>query len=328
MVINIMNGLHNLTSVPLVTIVMAVYHSREDWLIQQLISLDKQTYKNLELIICDDGPDLPVNHELFQKYVNAFPWRLIANQTNIGSNKTFERLTALATGKYIAYCDQDDIWEENKIELLVQRIEKTGAELCCSDLSIIDENGKLIAGSITKVRKRHVFKEGANLAPQLIVNNFVTGCAMIMKADTAKAAIPFEEYMVHDHWLALYSALHGEIAFEPTATVKYRQHCDNQTTVLAGVKTKEEYYRLRIELLYNRVCSLKSRLGSNKNLLQTLNSVYKWVLARRNYFYNPGIKNARQILKYREFGLAPSFFEMLMPLMPKPLFGKIINYLR
>ena len=241
-----MNDLPDLISEPLVTIVMAVYHPREDWFVEQLESLNRQTYPNIELFICDDGPDFPVDEEIIRKQIHAFPYRLLSNTENIGSSKTFELLTALANGRYIAYCDQDDVWEDRKIELFVKRMIKTGASLCCGDLSMIDENGKFIATSITKVRKRHVFKEGANLAPELIVRNFATGCAMMLKAEIAKAAIPFEENMVHDHWLALYSALTGEIAFEPTATVRYRQHGSNQTSVLAGVRTKDDYYRIKL----------------------------------------------------------------------------------
>lgn len=50
---------------------------------------------------------------------------------------------------------------------------------------------------------------------RLIVRNFVAGCAMLTKTKAAKAAIPFEDDMVHDHWLALVAALNGKIAFEP-----------------------------------------------------------------------------------------------------------------
>lgn len=317
-----------LENLPLVTIVIAVYRPREDWLVQLLMSLNRQTYKNLELIVCDDCPDFPVDRSLFQKQITGFPWNLVSNNKNLGSNKTFERLTTMAEGKYIAYCDQDDIWESNKIELLFKRIEATGAELCCSDLSIIDENGKFIADSITKVRKRHVFLEGSGLAHKLIVRNFIAGCAMIMKTETAKAAIPFEEYMVHDHWLALFAALNGRIAFEPNATVQYRQHEDNQTAVLAGVNNKETYYRLRIELLLNRICSLKSRLNDSKGFSEYLDSVYQWVLTRQDYFLKPNIKKLNKLWKYKKHGAATSVFEMTIPLIPDFLFNKVINFLR
>ena len=323
-----MNDAHDLTRTSLVSIVMAVYHPKENWLIQQLESLNRQTYKNIEIIICDDGPDTPVNLELFQKCITKFPWRIVSNSANLGSSKTFERLTAMAEGKYIAYCDQDDIWEDNKIELMVNRIKKTGAVLCCSDLSMIDENGKFIADSITKVRKRHVFKEGAGLAPKLIVRNFVTGCAMIIKTETAKAAIPFEEYMVHDHWLALFSALHGEIAFEPIPTVKYRQHQSNQTSVLTGIHTKEDYDRIRIETFYKRIFSLRERFCANEKISAVLDEISAWTFARKDYYEKPSIQTAKIMWAGREFDKHSTLFELLMPLIPAFLFKKVIDILR
>jgi glycosyltransferase involved in cell wall biosynthesis len=316
------------TKLPRVTVLLAVYKPQEYWLAELLMSLNRQTYKNLELIICDDCPDDSVDQSFFQKYLSKFPWSIVTNEKNIGSNKTFERLTNMANGKYIAYCDQDDIWEDNKIELLVKRIEKARAELCFSDLSIIDENGTTVAGSITAVRKRHRFKEGFNLSSELIVRNFVTGCAMLIRTETAKAAIPFEEYMVHDHWLALFASLRGQIVFEPTATVKYRQHCGNQTAVLAGVKSKEDYYRLRIELLDKRVRSLKTRINYNEAFQKELDGVYDWVLARKNYFNKCNINSLVSLWKRKKFGVAPSVFEIAIPFIPSFLFEKVIALIK
>lgn len=44
---------------------------------------------------------------------------MIQNKKNIGSNKTFELLTSIADGDYIAYCDQDDIWEQPSIHFFI-----------------------------------------------------------------------------------------------------------------------------------------------------------------------------------------------------------------
>lgn len=315
---------------PKVTILMAIYRPKLDWLIKQLISLNMQTYKNLELIACNDDPEYYIEPELFEKHIKSFPYKLTVNEKNIGSNKTFERLTEMATGEYIAYCDQDDIWQDNKIELLLTRIKNTGAELCCSDLIIVDENDKVLADSITKVRKRHIFKEGDNLAPELIVRNFVTGCAMLIKTETAKAAIPFESYMVHDHWLALFSALRGKLAFEPTPTVRYRQHSYNQTAVLTGISTKEDYFTLRIELLINRAEALKERFKycDDEHFVDTLDNVRKWVYARKQYFYNHKFVYAREIWRYKSFGVSPSLFEIAMPVIPNGCFFKVINLIK
>ncbi|SMC73404.1 glycosyltransferase [Papillibacter cinnamivorans] len=313
---------------PLVSVVLAVFRPNPDWLRELLFSLNRQTYRPLELLIRDDCPDCPTDPEIFRECVTAFPWQLVKGQKNLGSNGAFQELTSMARGKYIAYCDQDDIWEDWKIARMVRRLEETGALLCCSDLSVIDEAGRELAPSITRLRRRHVFREGAGLAPGLIYRNFVTGCAMVMRAEMAKAAIPFEPYMVHDHWLALFSAVQGEIAFEPAATVRYRQHGGNQTGVLTGVRTKEDYSRLRIELFLSRVRSLSERLGSREELRGPLEESVRWARAREDYYRHPDPASAARLWADRQADRSVTLFELFMPMIPAFLFGRILNLLK
>ena len=109
---------------PLVSILLAAYKPNYDWFKEQLISLNNQTYDNIELIIYDDCPDEPISEEFVSKYITNFNYKIIRGKINKGSNKAFEELTKIAEGIYFAYCDQDDIWEADKIELLINKIEK------------------------------------------------------------------------------------------------------------------------------------------------------------------------------------------------------------
>ena len=143
------------TNKPLVSILLAVYKPNEKWLIEQLISLNKQSYQNLNLFVYDDCPEFPVDESIVAKYITNFTYKIIRGKKNRGSNKVFEELTKLGDGEYFAYCDQDDIWEENKIFLLMEKFKNKDVTLVCSDLSIIDENSTKIADSITKIRKKN-----------------------------------------------------------------------------------------------------------------------------------------------------------------------------
>ena len=64
---------------------------------------------------------------------------------------------------------------------------------------------------------------------------------MLMWADIAKQAVPFPKQTVADHWLAIWAAYSGSIAFVDKAMLKYRQHSRNQTGILSGVTDKESY---------------------------------------------------------------------------------------
>lgn len=307
---------------PLISIVMAVYHPRVDWLIEQLDSLNTQTYPNLELIICDDGPDAPVEERVFARHITAFPWRLVRNEQNCGSNRTFERLTELAGGEYIAYCDQDDIWLSQKLNCLYERIQETQALLVCSDVSLMDAESKVFAQGIASARPRHIFHEGLDTAVGLIYRNFAIGCTMLVVAAMARMAVPFAAYMVHDHYLAFFCAMHGEIAVCPGYLVQYRLHKGNQTGILAHISNKVEYEQQHLEPFYLRVIELQMRF-----VLPELEVAAAWALARKeNAARMP--KGARKLWRLRHINYATTLFEIVGLRLPRPLFALALQVIQ
>jgi len=210
------------TDKPQISILMAVYDPRMDWLHEQLLSLDAQTYPNIKQYIRDDcSPTVPYEEiqSCVQDCIRAFPYEIKRNKKNLGSNETFEILTQEADGDYFAYCDQDDVWLPEKLTVLQERMDESGAELVCTDMYIIDGTGKQVTDSITKVRRHHVFRSGTDLAPELLVSNFVTGCTMLVRAGCAKEAVPFCPYMVHDQYLHKIYIFRLEAISSPDATM-------------------------------------------------------------------------------------------------------------
>jgi glycosyltransferase involved in cell wall biosynthesis len=312
------------TDNPLVSILLAVYKPNETWFIEQLISLNEQTYENIEILIYDDCPDFPVREDYFKKYITNFSYTLSRGIKNEGSNKAFEELTKQAEGEFFAYCDQDDIWEVDKIALMVEKFSDKDVTLVCSDLSIIDENGIQIADSITEIRKRIVYKSGYNLAEGLLMINFVTGCAMMVKSNIAKKAVPFEETLIHDQWIAIIAAINGKIEFINKPLVKYRQHSFNQTGILKDVYDKETYYNKRIEDFLCRYKSLQKRLNYDE-LKEHINNCLMWIEARKNYFQRPNIKDLKVMIKYRDFHKVSVLIECILPFLPKWIFKHVIK---
>ncbi len=308
----------------LVSILMAVYKPNENWLIEQLKSLDKQTYSNLELIVCDDCPEMRADKEIFCKYVKNFPYNIIYNEENLGSNKTFEKLTKIGKGKYFAYCDQDDIWHTDKIERMVVDIESNGAQMVYSDLAVIDSDGCYIADSITKIRKRHIFYEGEGLAGKLLIRNFVTGCAMMVRADIAKQAIPFADSLVHDQWLAINAAMKGRIDFIRQPLIDYRQHENNQTAILKNVYDKNSYYIERLIKYKDRIKEYKSRIYTEE-LKMLIDKLEKFYNARIRYFNKIRFSDLKIMIKYRDIAPDSVLLELAIHFIPDFIFKKILQ---
>ena len=310
------------TDKPQIAILMAVYEPRMDWLREQLMSLEAQTYSNIKLYVRDDCSPT-VSFETIQSCVKdcirAFPYEVARNEENLGSNKTFERLTAEAEGEYFAYCDQDDIWAPEKLERLENRLAKDSADLVCSDVYLIDGAGERFGESIADIRPRHVFRQGAGLAPGLIYRNFVIGCTALVRAARAKQALPFADSMVHDHYLAFFSALHGSIAVCPDRLVHYRIHGGNQTGVLAHIDDRKSYLEHHLTPFCERVEELGKRVS-----LPELDVAAQWARARvRNARRQPG--GMRALWKLRKVNLTTTMFELIVLRLPQFLMRPILG---
>ena len=309
------------TGKPLISILMAVYEPRLDWLREQLKSLEAQTYPNLKLYIRDDcSPTVPFEEirKCVAECIKSFPYEVQRNEANLGSSLTFEWLTEEAEGKYFSYCDQDDVWLPEKLTVLQEEMEKNGAELVCSDMYIIDEDGKQTADSITKIRRHHVFRSGEGLAEDLLISNFAAGCTTLIRSEQAKAAVPFCPYMVHDHYLALCAAERGKIISVPKQLISYRVHRANQTGLMAGVMDKESYGTVRINTMLNRLLWLRENFPCSEETSAAVEARLAWAKARRSNWDHNGGK--RVVWKYRSFSLVPSLFEIFANWIPEPAF--------
>lgn len=298
---------------PLVSIVLAIYKPNMEWLKAQLDSLNQQTYPNIELLICDDCPQSPFDTTILN-CITHFKYTVYYNENNIGSTKTFERLTKLANGDYIAYCDQDDVWAYDKIETLV----KLDGVLCFSNMSYIDETGKKIRSTNHKIPKQ--------LTERLIMRNFVTGCTMLIDSRVAKSAMPFPQNFYHDHWLAFYASMHGEFSFASQNLVSYRRHGTNQTGFMKDILTKEDYFRERILSLEDKLNTISKRLHADE-ILCYVKKISLWVDARKSWWINHDLKSLMPLLKDISVDKKLVLCEVIAALMPNWLFKSMMRML-
>ena len=312
---------------PPISILMAVYEPRPDWLKAQLRSLQAQTYPNLRLYITDDGSRSVTERELRRwvgECVTSIPWTLGRTEENRGSNAVFADLTAAAEGEYFAYCDQDDEWLPEKISVLYDTLTRERAVLACSDQSVMDENGKELADSITKVRRHHLFRSGDELWRSLWYSNFASGSAMLVKAGIARDALPLDPYMYYDHYIALCASEQGRIVSVPKTLVRHREHGGNQSSLFRGVEDKESYVRIRVEEKLAAVDWLCRCHRGPPELMETLEKARHWLEARLRYARGDR-GQALTLWRYRDFAPLPSAFELAMPFMGEKLFRFCID---
>ena len=118
-----MNRLSENNNEPLVSIIIPFYCHKE-WLENALESVFAQTYKKYEVILINDGSNEDIS-DLLDKYGDKLIYR---KQINQGPAAARNLGIGLASGKYIAFEDSDDIWLPSKLEKQIGYMEKCGAD--------------------------------------------------------------------------------------------------------------------------------------------------------------------------------------------------------
>lgn len=319
-------------NLPKVSIVMAVYQPNQSWLIQQLDSLNQQDYAGeMELLVWNDSPAYTGCGELLAKYITRFPFRLLEDGANHGSAKAFEKLTVAADGKYIAYCDQDDIWLPGKVSASVRVMEaEAGCLICHVGLSLIDGEGQLMH-ELAYPADLSVVNNPSYQQRRFVLRNFSFGCAMLVRRDFAQAMVPFPEGGVyHDQWLACGGAYTGRVVFSGERLLLHRIHDSNTSGVLQGINTQEDYYRKKLRRDTALVEALVAKYGQQEAFLRQLAF---WIEYRKLYAGQPGLKNLLQLwgcLVDSGFSLRPdiTIFEILLPLLPRKVLQAILQGLK
>lgn len=227
----------------MVNILLASYNGAS-YLSQQIDSILNQTTKDWVLTISDDmSTDQTKN--IIENYQKAYPEkiRILQNNSASGSAKeNFYRLLLSCNDNYIMFCDQDDIWKQDKIEKSLKTIKQAetlyGNDfplLIHSDLSVVDKDLRCISHSMAEYQKISPLR---NSLKNLLVQNTVTGCTVIInKALKNLASVKPEHYTMHDWWLALIATVFGKIIYIDEPLVLYRQHENNSV----GAKNAKNY---------------------------------------------------------------------------------------
>lgn len=306
---------------PKVSILLATYNPKEDWLILLLRSLNNQNYRNLELIVRDDGSSnekFNMLNKILKSEITQMPFFVHRNRHNIGSNRTFGRLMHDSSAPYIAFCDQDDIWHSDKISKELYTLKYKNKKMVCSDVRVIDASGKIKSKSITHYRKR--FNLHPNSQTQyLIYKNFVIGCTVLIDRAFALGALPVSNIMNHDHDLAIYASNLNQLVVCDEALVDYRIHSFNQSGVLGNVFDKKTYYKFNIDKFHNWV-----RFLSKRYKILNVHLAIKWSQARIANFNKE--KGSRRLLwKTGKVNKFTTLFEMFI--LHRKLLFKIFIYL-
>lgn len=217
---------------------MATYNG-EKYIREQLNSILNQTVSVDEIIVSDDNStDLTIKiiEEIKDSRIS-----IIYNKSK-GYVSNFENALENATGDYIFLADQDDIWDEKKVEVIIPLFEEY--DLINHDGYIVDKNGeKLFKDSYFEIMKsrKGIIKN--------IIRNTYLGCCMAFKREVLEKALRFSsKNVIHDIWLGIVAEKFGKVIFLEKKLLKYRRHGENAS--FSTEKSKRKFSEKIISRFY------------------------------------------------------------------------------
>lgn len=275
---------------PKVSILVATYNG-EKFLRKQLDSIVNQTYQNLEIIIQDDGSN-DSTFEILNEYAEKDD-RISAskNKKNLGIIQNFYDLISKSSGDYIAISDQDDIWEEHKIEVLLENIEDSS--LIYTDSALITDDDSS-AGTTLLKELGHTPKSGKFLT-NLCEENTISGHACLFNSDLKETVLKcrymkFRTNFMYDQLIGVIASYNNGVKYYDTPLTLHRIHTsNNHNTAIFNSSTEETKKkkpikprrRSRINLRFferkKRRARIKIRLAYAKLILLEImfNTYYK-----------------------------------------------------
>jgi glycosyltransferase involved in cell wall biosynthesis len=222
-----------------ISIALCTYNGAK-YLAEQLHSYARQIRPPDEVVICDDG-STDATSEIVKQFSKTapFPIKWHENERNLGTTKNFERAIRLCSGDIIFLSDQDDVWRDDKIALMVAKFAaRPEAGAVFSDADVVDHTLKSLgyrmwrSAGFDRAQQRQMDAEGGSLKV-LLKHNVVTGAAMAFRSKFVPQICPIPEGWIHDGWIALLIAGLSNLQPVREPLVQYRQHASNQ---IGGVR--------------------------------------------------------------------------------------------
>ena len=260
-----------------VMVLLATYNG-EKYLQEQLDSIYTQEGVDVSILVRDDGStDSTVEILEANKKKHKLEWY---KGPHLNVQKGYFELMRKAVNydvDFIAFCDQDDVWDKDKLKFAIAAIKEfEGPALYYCGQRLVDENLNFI--------ENHTLNRNRTLKTRFVLSDFA-GCTGVFNKSLLKEVIKFEpEYMLmHDTWvLRVCLCLGGDVVIDPEAHMNYRQHSGNTLglghSLSATVKQVRQYLsEYKIEKLTKELLR-----GYGDNMILEYKELATWICGYRN----------------------------------------------
>jgi len=224
---------------PSVSVALATYNG-ERFIREQLDSLAAQTLLPHELVVSDDeSTDRTVEIVRAFAGVASFPVRVFENERRLGFANNFLNAAGLCTGELIAFCDQDDVWVERKLE-------RCATEFGDPTVSLVSHSATVVDAGLGSprwwpvVRSRRTITAGGD--PWVHIAGFTevfrAGLLTVLDWRDRPRSRHAVHAMAHDEWIYFLGQVFGTVVVLPDRLALHREHEGNAAGVPAnGLQT-------------------------------------------------------------------------------------------
>ena len=219
---------------PTVSIVLPSYNGSK-YIREAIDSIREQTYTDWELIIVDDCSkddtlEIAREYEKTDKRI-----RVVHNEENQKLPNSLNIGFVQARGEYLTWTSDDNLYLQDALSVMIERLEKSDVAMVCADMCSIDANGDLMPGAISGYKDE-----------ELYLYNSIGAC-FLYRREIIENVGPYDEHLFcvedYDYWLRI-KEKYGRIERIDRVLYKYRRH-NNSLSFLRQEKIRMALIQLR-----------------------------------------------------------------------------------
>jgi alpha-1,3-rhamnosyltransferase len=209
---------------PLVSIVIPSYN-HADFVRQSILSVINQSYRNIELIVIDDG-SRDASQTIIAELKEDYDFQFVTRE-NQGLSATLNEGVNLATGKYICFLASDDYYLPSRICSAVPVLEKSGEKVFAAycDGYIVNETGR----TVSLFSEKYIRPIVGGIYYNLIAGNWLPAMGMTYKLSVLRTFMFDDKYQIEDHslYLKMFAEKGANLIALPACGFAYRVHASN-----------------------------------------------------------------------------------------------------